>query len=179
MDKRKLKSHSPSLPMVPNSSPSQASRATISVRFSRHLRAAPPPWRSVDKSPSALDHALSVGFGSVSPPSLPIRPTVAKPRLLQCPSGYGLHWSHLSPRWLSVDPASARPAQPPLGCRQGAQRDPPAALGVCRTHPLRPALWQFPADYASAPSPPAAPAPTPGGVEGSRMAAAGSRRPNV
>ena len=80
---------------------------------------------------------------------------MAKPRLLQCSSGYGLHWSRLFPRWLSVDPASARPAQPPLGCRQGAQRVPPAALGgVCRTPPLRPALWQFPADYASALSPP-------------------------
>lgn len=64
MGKKNLKSYSPSLPLVPNSSPSRASRATTSIRFTRHSQAAPPPWHSGDKSPSTLDHALSVALAS-------------------------------------------------------------------------------------------------------------------
>lgn len=48
-----------SLLLVPNPSPSWVSQATATFRFSRHLEASPPPWHSMNKSPSTLGHALS------------------------------------------------------------------------------------------------------------------------
>lgn len=184
MGKKNLKSYSPSLPLVPNSSPSRASRATTSIRFTRHSQAAPPPWHSGDKSPSTLDHFLSVALASF--PLLLFLYLQDRPhwlshaRLGGGPSGYRLHWSRPLPGWLSVRPASARPAQPSLGFRQGAHRNPPAARGrVCRTHPLLSARRRFLADYASAPSQPGCARSDSGRGRGSRMAAAGSRRPNV
>ena len=142
MDKRKLKSHSPCLPLVPSSSPSQASRATASVRFSRQMRTAPPPWRSVDKSPSALDYALSVG-------------SAAFPLLLFLYLEDGPHW--LSHAYFSVPrvtdyigPASFRdgsrstpppPALPSLRSvvarGRSATRPPPSEESVAHTPSAR------------------------------------------
>lgn len=127
------KSYSPPFPLVPNPLPSRFLRATTSVRFSRRSPAAPPPWRSVDKSPSTLGHALSMAL-AVSPPSsiLGERPVFAKPRPPQSPSRIqallalpapGMAFGRPRPR--RSYPAFPRPS--PGGAAQAA-RCPPECL---------------------------------------------------
>lgn len=139
MGKKNLKSHSPPLLLVPNPSPSLVSQATTTFRFSRHLEASPPPWHSMNKSPSTLGHALSVvpaAFPPGSPPTLGQPPLFAKPRPPRSPSRYRLHWLRLLQGRLSDSPAPVCPAQLSRCPRQGAQRNPPVARGgICHHTP--------------------------------------------
>lgn len=152
-----LQSHASPLTLDPNPSPSLVSPATTRVRFSRHFQVAPPPWHTANKSSSTL----------ATPAPRLARRFPAFPHGTCGPAPVREAASVAPPQREGPRPAPPPPARPGLRAAlargRSATRRPPAGESLAHT-PLCPARPQLPADYASAPSPGAARAPTLGGA---------------